>query len=151
MAPAVLTYTTMFHPPIVFFPALFAISYFHHRFVVPCREMMELPRQKWRSRLHLDVCPTRVPWVKRMKQRKCWRRGLHGRWKWVAVGRARRGRRNVDANPRGRGAAAAAAKGSEGGEGGAAAMDENMLDGVKSPNGDGDDSDEDDAEMVITG
>jgi hypothetical protein len=49
---------------------------------------------------------------------------------------------------------AAAVKGSEGGEGeggGAAAMDENMLDGVKSPNGNGDDSDEDDAEMVITG
>ena len=37
------------------------------------------------------------------------------------------------------------------GEGGAAAMDENMLDGVKNPNGEGDDSDEDDAEMVITG
>jgi hypothetical protein len=47
------------------------------------------------------------------------------------------------------------AKGGEGeggeGEGGAAAMDENMLDGVKSPNGDGDDSDDNDAEMVITG
>jgi hypothetical protein len=45
------------------------------------------------------------------------------------------------------------AEGAEGaGEGGGAAtMDENMLDGVKSPNGNGDDSDEDDAEMVITG
>lgn len=30
-------------------------------------------------------------------------------------------------------------------------MDENMLDGVKGPNGNGDDSDEDDSEMVITG
>jgi len=49
-----------------------------------------------------------------------------------------------------KGAAAAAAKGGdvEGEE--PAAMDENMLDGVKSPNGNGDDS-EDDSEMVITG
>ena len=47
-----------------------------------------------------------------------------------------------------KGAAAAAAKGEE--EGASAAMDENMLDGVKSPSGDGD-SDEDDSEMVITG
>jgi hypothetical protein len=53
--------------------------------------------------------------------------------------------------PKGAGAAAAAAakSGEEEGDA-AAAMDENMLDGVKSPNGDGDDSD-DDAEMVITG
>ena len=53
--------------------------------------------------------------------------------------------------PKGAGAAAAAAaKGGdvEGDE--PAAMDENMLDGVKSPNGNGDDS-EDDSEMVITG
>jgi hypothetical protein len=46
---------------------------------------------------------------------------------------------------------AGAAKGSEGEDEGLAAMDENMLDGVKSLNGNGDDSDEDDAEMVITG
>jgi len=51
--------------------------------------------------------------------------------------------------PKGAGAAAAAAAKS-GEEDNVAAMDENMLDGVKSPNGDGDDSDED-AEMVITG
>jgi hypothetical protein len=63
-----------------------------------------------------------------------------------AVGVPKRGRKP-------KGAGAAAAKGGEGGEGegGAAAMDENMLDGVKSPNGDGDDSDDNDAEMVITG
>ena len=63
-----------------------------------------------------------------------------------ATGAPKRGRKP-------KGAGAAAAKGSDGGEGegGAAAMDENMLDGVKSPNGDGNDSDEDDAEMVITG
>jgi hypothetical protein len=68
-----------------------------------------------------------------------------GRGGTGATGAPKRGRK-----PKGAGAAA---KGSEGGEGegGAAAMDENMLDGVKSPNGDGDDSDEDDAEMVITG
>jgi hypothetical protein len=68
-----------------------------------------------------------------------------GRGGTGATGAPKRGRK-----PKG----AAAAKGSEGGEGeggGAAAMDENMLDGVKSPNGNGDDSDEDDAEMVITG
>lgn len=59
-----------------------------------------------------------------------------------ATGAPKRGRK-----PKGA-AAAAAAKGGE--EDTAAAMDENMLDGVKSPNGDGDDS-EDDAEMVITG
>jgi hypothetical protein len=47
-------------------------------------------------------------------------------------------------------AGAAAAKGGEDEGDAAAAMDENMLDGVKSPNGDGDDTDED-AEMVITG
>ena len=71
-----------------------------------------------------------------------------GRGGTGATGAPKRGRK-----PKGAGAAAAA-KGSEGGEGeggGAAAMDENMLDGVKSPNGDGDDSDDNDAEMVITG
>jgi hypothetical protein len=49
-----------------------------------------------------------------------------------------------------KGAAAAAAKGGEEEGDAAAAMDENMLDGVKSGDGNGDDSDED-AEMVITG
>ena len=48
-------------------------------------------------------------------------------------------------------AGAAAAKGGEDDGGAAAAMDENMLDGVKSPNGDGDEDSDDDAEMVITG
>jgi hypothetical protein len=48
-------------------------------------------------------------------------------------------------------AGAAAAKGVEEEGDAAAAMDENMLDGVKSPNGNGDDSDDEDAEMVITG
>jgi hypothetical protein len=61
-----------------------------------------------------------------------------------ATGAPKRGRK-----PKG---ATGAGVGSKSGddEGGAAAMDENMLDGVKSPNGDGDESDED-AEMVITG
>jgi hypothetical protein len=57
-----------------------------------------------------------------------------------AVGAPKRGRKPKSAEGEGAG---------EGG--GAAAMDENMLDGVKSPNGDGDDSDDNDAEMVITG
>jgi len=52
--------------------------------------------------------------------------------------------------PKGAAGSAAAAKGGDEESEAAAAMDENMLDGVKSPNGNGDDSD-DDAEMVITG
>ena len=68
-----------------------------------------------------------------------------GRGGTGATGATKRGRK-----PKGAGAVAAA-KGDEGEDEGAAAMDENMLDGVKNPNGDGDDSDEDDAEMVITG
>jgi len=61
-----------------------------------------------------------------------------------SIGAPKRGRKP-------KGAAVAAAKGgNDDEEGASAAMDENMLDGVKSPNGDGNDSDED-AQMVITG
>jgi hypothetical protein len=62
-----------------------------------------------------------------------------------AIGAPKRGRK-----PKGAAGAAVAAKGGDEEGEAPATMDENMLDGVKSPNGDGNDSDED-AQMVITG
>ena len=62
-----------------------------------------------------------------------------------AIGAPKRGRK-----PKGAAGAAVAAKGGDEEGEAPATMDENMLDCVKSPNGDGNDSDED-AQMVITG